>query len=81
LADDARYRYDGALDVLAKSYRSDGIPGWYKGMAQQLFKGIVTQAILFQTKEQWSSVVLMLFRFLSSLRGGMRANMSAQKEL
>jgi len=81
LADDPRYKYNGALDVLSKVYQSDGIPGWYKGMAQQLFKGIITQAILFQTKEQWSYVVVMLFNFLASLRGGMRESIAAQKEL
>lgn len=30
LANDPMYQYDGALDVLAKVYRQDGITGWYR---------------------------------------------------
>ncbi len=30
LANDPMYQYDGALDVLAKVYKQDGISGWYR---------------------------------------------------
>jgi hypothetical protein len=44
--------YNGIVDVLKKSYKNDGIPGLYQGMQAQILKAVLTQAILFVSKEK-----------------------------
>jgi len=44
--------YSGIIDVLKKSYKSNGIPGLYQGMQAQILKAVLTQAILFVSKEK-----------------------------
>ncbi|KAI9028484.1 mitochondrial carrier domain-containing protein [Hyaloraphidium curvatum] len=61
LANDPMYQYKGALDVLAKVYKQDGISGWYRGMDKQITKGVLSQAILFTTKDQYTFAVIALY--------------------
>ncbi|KAJ3092856.1 ADP/ATP carrier protein [Quaeritorhiza haematococci] len=45
-------RYKGSIDVLTKVLQSDGLLGWYRGMHTQITKAVLTQAILFVSKDQ-----------------------------
>ncbi|KAG4094987.1 peroxisomal carrier protein [Neocallimastix lanati (nom. inval.)] len=47
-----RKSYNGIADVLKKSYKANGIPGLYQGMQAQILKAVLTQAILFVSKEK-----------------------------
>jgi len=44
--------YTGIADVIKKSYKANGIPGLYQGMQAQILKAVLTQAILFVSKEK-----------------------------
>lgn len=112
LANDPMYQYDGALDVLAKVYRQDGLLGWYRvgnlwvesvkgeratrsslfsweppltkgvaytwsdafcsasnqGMDKQITKGVLSQAILFTTKDQYTFAVIALLHFWQNMQ-------------
>ncbi|KAI9346730.1 mitochondrial carrier domain-containing protein [Zopfochytrium polystomum] len=57
-ADDGRQRkYTGPVDVLIKVSRSEGVPGWYRGMDAQLLKAVLCQGILFVTKDFFAWIV------------------------
>lgn len=56
--------YNGAVDVLKKVYKSNGVKGWYKGMETQITKAVICQAILFVSKEKVINVTKLLFFFI-----------------
>jgi hypothetical protein len=43
----------GALNILAETYKHQGFVGWYKGMAAQITKAVLSQALLFMSKDQF----------------------------
>ncbi|KAI8805058.1 mitochondrial carrier domain-containing protein [Cladochytrium replicatum] len=54
-------KYKGFMDVLIKVVESDGILGLFTGMEAQLIKSVLTQALLFASKEEvvrWTRVLL-----------------------
>ncbi|KAH9902655.1 adenine nucleotide transporter [Cubamyces lactineus] len=54
----------GALTVLARVWRRNGFMGWYQGMSAQLVKAVITQALLFMSKDQfehWALAIMLLF--------------------
>ncbi|KAJ8473218.1 hypothetical protein ONZ51_g8021 [Trametes cubensis] len=54
----------GALTVLARTWRRNGFVGWYQGMGAQLIKAVITQALLFMSKDQfehWALAIMLLF--------------------
>ncbi|KAI0368001.1 adenine nucleotide transporter [Pilatotrama ljubarskyi] len=54
----------GALTVLARIWRRNGFVGWYQGMSAQLVKAVITQALLFMSKDQfehWALAIMVLF--------------------
>ncbi|KAG8829205.1 ADP/ATP carrier protein [Serendipita sp. 399] len=51
-------RYNGAVDVLKKVYKSEGIVGWYQGMSAQIIKAVLAQAFLFMSKDQFERYAL-----------------------
>ncbi|KAL1696969.1 mitochondrial carrier domain-containing protein [Schizophyllum commune] len=56
-------RHVGALDVLKRVYKREGVAGWYQGMQSQITKAVLSQALLFLTKEQferWALVIILL---------------------
>ncbi|KAF8519543.1 mitochondrial carrier [Gautieria morchelliformis] len=58
-------KYTGALDVLAKVWQSEGFLGWYQGMGAQILKAVLSQALLFMSKDQfehYALVILTLWR-------------------
>ncbi|CCA72855.1 related to ANT1-peroxisomal ATP carrier [Serendipita indica DSM 11827] len=61
-------KYNGALDVLRKVYKSGGIIGWYQGMSAQILKAVLAQAFLFMTKEQFEQYALIIMVAWGRLR-------------
>jgi len=53
-------RYNGALDVLFKVYKTKGIAGLYQGMQAQIIKAVLAQALLFGLKDVIEKLTLQL---------------------
>ncbi|KAF8307734.1 adenine nucleotide transporter [Clavulina sp. PMI_390] len=51
-------RYNGAIDVLQKVFKEKGFTGWYQGMNAQITKAVLSQALLFMSKEQFERYAL-----------------------
>jgi len=62
-------KYKGALDVLTRVLRREGFLGWYKGMGAQITKAVLSQALLFMSKDQFEryalSIMLTYYSFTS----------------
>ncbi|PKY39049.1 mitochondrial carrier [Rhizophagus irregularis] len=63
-------RYSGAIDVIQKVYKTDGIPGLYKGMQAQITKAVLSQALLLYVKEYTTKYTIMLFILFGKLLAG-----------
>jgi len=50
----------GAVDILSRVYRKEGLIGWYKGMGAQVIKAVLSQALLFMSKDQFEQYALIL---------------------
>ncbi|KAF9234236.1 mitochondrial carrier [Melanogaster broomeanus] len=62
-------RRTGALGLLIKILNTEGFVGWYQGMSAQIIKAVLSQALLFVSKEQfesWALAIMMLFSKLKS---------------
>ncbi|KAH6913229.1 adenine nucleotide transporter [Coprinopsis sp. MPI-PUGE-AT-0042] len=62
-------RHVGALDILARVWRKEGFVGWYQGMQAQITKAVLSQALLFMSKEQfeqWALAIIVLLTRLGS---------------
>lgn len=62
-------RRTGALGLLIKVLNTEGFVGWYQGMSAQIIKAVLSQALLFVSKEQfesWALAILLLFSKLKS---------------
>ncbi|KAI0749678.1 adenine nucleotide transporter [Daedaleopsis nitida] len=59
----------GALTVLARVWRRNGFVGWYQGMSAQLIKAVITQALLFMSKDQFEHWALAIMVLIWRLRG------------
>lgn len=77
----AHSKHVGALDILARVYRHQGILGWYQvgsstdsvddgahallqGMGAQITKAVLSQALLFMSKERfehWALAIMVLW--------------------
>ncbi|KAH9052917.1 adenine nucleotide transporter [Lactarius deliciosus] len=51
-------RDEGAVDILARVLRTEGFSGWYKGMGAQILKAVLSQGVLFMSKEQFEGYAL-----------------------
>ncbi|KAJ7650102.1 mitochondrial carrier domain-containing protein [Roridomyces roridus] len=58
--DHSGLKHPGALDILAEVMKKEGPAGWYRGMAAQITKAVLSQALLFMSKEQFEQWVLAL---------------------
>jgi len=63
-----QYKHVGALDILARVWRKEGFVGWYQGMGAQIFKAVLSQALLFLSKEQFEAWTLAFSIFVWTLR-------------
>ncbi|KAH9928375.1 mitochondrial carrier domain-containing protein [Fomitopsis serialis] len=60
----AHSKHVGALDILARVYRHQGILGWYQGMGAQITKAVLSQALLFMSKDQfehWALAIMVIW--------------------
>jgi len=60
----------GALDILAGVWKREGFVGWYQGMQAQITKAVLSQALLFMSKEQFEhwALAIMIFAARLSIR-------------
>ncbi|KAH9998856.1 adenine nucleotide transporter [Russula compacta] len=56
----ARRQNEGAVDILTRVLRKEGVLGWYKGMGAQILKAVLSQGVLFMSKEQFEHYALVL---------------------
>lgn len=59
----------GALSLLLRVLRKEGFVGWYQGMSAQVIKAVLSQALLFVSKEQfehWALAIMILFAKFTS---------------
>jgi hypothetical protein len=65
-----RPRDEGAVDILARVLRTEGFSGWYKGMGAQILKAVLSQGVLFMSKEQFEgyalAIMVMFYRLSAS---------------
>ncbi|KAL4249708.1 mitochondrial carrier family protein [Abortiporus biennis] len=64
------FKHAGALDILARVWRKQGPLGWYQGMGAQITKAVISQALLFLSKEQFEHWTLALVAVLYRLQRG-----------
>lgn len=61
---DNKSRHAGAITILTRILQKEGITGWYQGMSAQITKAVLSQALLFMSKdqfEQWAVAIMVLF--------------------
>ncbi|OBZ62667.1 Peroxisomal adenine nucleotide transporter 1 [Grifola frondosa] len=58
----------GALTVLSRVWRRNGFLGWYQGMSAQITKAVISQALLFMSKDQFEHWALAIMVILYRLR-------------
>jgi len=58
----------GAIGILTDIYSERGAIGWYQGMGPQILKAVLTQAILFVSKDQIELYSLFLLTIYSGMR-------------
>ncbi|KAI0303665.1 mitochondrial carrier [Multifurca ochricompacta] len=62
-----RPQNEGAIDILARVLRTEGFVGWYKGMGAQIIKAVLSQGVLFMSKEQFEkyalAIMVLYYRF------------------
>ncbi|PPR02615.1 hypothetical protein CVT24_002186 [Panaeolus cyanescens] len=61
-------KHVGALDILARVWKREGFVGWYQGMQAQIIKAVLSQALLFMSKEQFEHWALAIMIFLARMR-------------
>ncbi|KAJ6513067.1 mitochondrial carrier domain-containing protein [Mycena sanguinolenta] len=60
----SKLKHPGAIDILSQVLQREGITGWYRGMAAQITKAVLSQALLFMSKEQfeqWALAIMILY--------------------
>ncbi|OCH88577.1 mitochondrial carrier [Obba rivulosa] len=64
----AHSKHVGALTILARTWRKHGFVGWYQGMSAQITKAVISQALLFMSKDQFEHWALAIMVLLYRLR-------------
>ncbi|KAJ3739219.1 mitochondrial carrier domain-containing protein [Lentinula detonsa] len=64
----AKSKHPGALDILRKVLQREGVLGWYQGMQAQIIKAVLSQALLFMSKEQFERWTLALIVLAVQMR-------------
>jgi len=66
-----RRQNEGAVEILARVLRTEGFLGWYKGMGAQILKAVLSQGVLFMSKEQFEqyalAIMVLYYRLSASL--------------
>ncbi|KAF7985711.1 hypothetical protein HWV62_2296 [Athelia sp. TMB] len=64
----AQKQHPSAVSILAKVLKKKGVTGWYQGMSAQIIKAVLSQALLFMSKDQfelWAQAIIVQFMRLS----------------
>lgn len=61
-------KHPGALDLLRGVYKREGFVGWYQGMSAQIIKAVISQALLFMSKDQFEHWALAIMAMLYALK-------------
>jgi len=59
----ANTKHTGAMQILARVLKKEGFVGWYQGMQAQIIKAVLSQALLFMSKEQfehWALAIMVM---------------------
>ncbi|KAF8218584.1 adenine nucleotide transporter [Tricholoma matsutake] len=59
----------GALEILSRIWKHEGFVSWYQGMQVQITKAVLSQALLFMSKEQfkhWAPVIMIFIAWFST---------------
>ncbi|KAG5647018.1 hypothetical protein DXG03_001743 [Asterophora parasitica] len=62
-------KHVGALQILARVLKKEGFTGWYQGMQAQITKAVLSQALLFMSKEQfehWALAIMIVVARIST---------------
>ncbi|KLO17420.1 adenine nucleotide transporter [Schizopora paradoxa] len=51
---------DDAIPLLARVLKEEGFTGWYQGMSAQITKAVLSQALLFMSKDQFEHYALVI---------------------
>jgi len=62
-----RSKQIGALAILTRVWKREGFVGWYQGMQAQISKAVLSQALLFMSKEQFEHWALAIMIFAARL--------------
>ncbi|KAG1456794.1 hypothetical protein G6F56_006753 [Rhizopus delemar] len=60
--------YKGALDVLARVLKTEGVVGWYNGMSTQITKAVLSQALLFMMKDIFTNYTVLAFALVQAAK-------------
>jgi hypothetical protein len=55
-----RHPHSGAIDILKRVLKEDGFLGWYQGMGAQILKAVLSQGVLFMSKDQFETWALLI---------------------
>ncbi|KAF7795273.1 hypothetical protein EIP86_006426 [Pleurotus ostreatoroseus] len=61
-------RHVSGVDILARVWRKEGFMGWYQGMGAQITKAVLSQVLLFLSKEQFERWALAIMVILWRIR-------------
>ena len=62
-----QYQHPGALDILLRVWKREGFVGWYQGMQAQIIKAVLSQALLFMSKDQFEKYAFVLMLLYSRI--------------
>ncbi|RXW16323.1 hypothetical protein EST38_g9528 [Candolleomyces aberdarensis] len=64
----------GALDILSRVLAKEGFVGWYRGMQAQITKAVISQALLFMSKEQFEHWALGIMILIARIQARSRSS-------
>lgn len=64
-----QFKHPGALDILRRVLKREGFAGWYQGMQAQIVKAVLSQALLFLSKDQFEKYAFTLMLVYGRMRG------------
>ncbi|POW14347.1 hypothetical protein PSTT_03012 [Puccinia striiformis] len=72
--DHIKEKYSGAIDVLRQVYKEKGYSGWYQGMQAQIFKAVLSQALLFGIKDILEDYTVLFLILVSNFQRRSRSS-------
>ncbi|ODQ51419.1 mitochondrial carrier [Saitoella complicata NRRL Y-17804] len=73
LVDGTLQEKENAITVLQKVLKRDGLKGWYRGLDAQIYKAVLTQAILFYAKEHFTRYTILMWAMARNMRAKVAA--------